>query len=126
MKLMRYLLAISLLVVPLIANACWHPWTLYNSTSLFRLDNDKSERKSSKETNCRHWQDLTHRDIPLEDIEYVVYSMPLAEYEAFYAASVCHEDNAFAQWIKRNDSEIMDFLLLAKRNEEMRFRYSSK
>ena len=123
---MRYLLAISLMVVPLVADACWHPWTLYNSTSLFRLDNFKSVNKNIKETNCRHWQSLTHRDIPLEDIEYVVYTMPLAEYEAFYAMAVYYEDNAFAQWIKRNDPEIMDFLLLAKRNEHMRFQYSSK
>lgn len=123
---MRYLLAISLMVVPLVADACWHPWTLYNSTSLFRLDNFKSANKNIKETNCRHWQSLTHRDIPLEDIEYVVYTMPLAEYEAFYAMAVYYEDNAFAQWIKRNDPEIMDFLLLAKRNEHMRFQYSSK
>ncbi len=123
---MRYLLAISLMVVPLVADACWHPWTLYNSTSLFRLDNNKSVSKNIKETNCRHWQSLTHRDIPLEDIEYVVYTMPLAEYEAFYAMAVYYEDNAFAQWIKRNDPEIMDFLLLAKRNEHMRFQYSSK
>lgn len=123
---MRYLLAISLMVVPLVADACWHPWTLYNSTSLFRLDNFKSVNKNIKETNCRHWQSLTHRDIPLDDIEYVVYTMPLAEYEAFYAMAVYYEDNAFAQWIKRNDPEIMDFLLLAKRNEHMRFQYSSK
>ena len=123
---MRYLLAISLMVVPLVADACWHPWTLYNSTSLFRLDNFKSVNKNIKETNCRHWQSLTHRDIPLEDIEYVVYTMTLAEYEAFYAMAVYYEDNAFAQWIKRNDPEIMDFLLLAKRNEHMRFQYSSK
>lgn len=123
---MRYLLAISLMIVPLVADACWHPWTLYNSTSLFRLDNFKSVNKNIKETNCRHWQSLTHRDIPLEDIEYVVYTMPLAEYEAFYAMAVYYEDNAFAQWIKRNDPEIMDFLLLAKRNEHMRFQYSSK
>lgn len=123
---MRYLLAISLMVVPLVADACWHPWTLYNSTSLFRLDNFKSVSKNIKETNCHHWQELTHRDIPLEDIEYVVYTMPLAEYEAFYAMAVYYEDNAFAQWIKRNDPEIMDFLLLAKRNEHMRFQYSSK
>ena len=123
---MRYLLAISLMIVPLVADACWHPWTLYNSTSLFRLDNFKSVNKNIKETNCRHWQSLTHRDIPLDDIEYVVYTMPLAEYEAFYAMAVYYEDNAFAQWIKRNDPEIMDFLLLAKRNEHMRFQYSSK
>ena len=123
---MRYLLAISLMIVPLVADACWHPWTLYNSTSLFRLDNNKSVSKNIKETNCRHWQSLTHRDIPIEDIEYVVYTMPLAEYEAFYAMAVYYEDNAFAQWIKRNDPEIMDFLLLAKRNEHMRFQYSSK
>ena len=123
---MRYLLAISLMVVPLVADACWHPWTLYNSTSLFRLDNNKSESKNIRETNCRQWQSLTHRDIPLDDIEEVVYTMPVAEYEAFYAMAVYYEDNAFAQWIKRNDPEIMDFLLLAKRNEQMRFQYSSK
>ena len=126
MKSMRYLLAISLAIVPLVANACWHPWTLYNSTTLFRLDTTKSEKHNIRETNCRHWQSLTHKDIPLSDIEYVVYTMSLKEYETFYASAVYFGNNTFAHWIKRNDREIMDFLLLAKRNEELRFRYSSK
>ena len=123
---MRYLLAISLLLLPILANACWHPWTLYNNTTLFRLDATEGEKRNVRETNCRHWQNLTSREIPLDDIEYVVYTMPLEEYEAFCATDNYMSNNAFAQWIKRNDPEIMDFLLLAKRNEHMRFQYSSK
>ena len=123
---MKYLLAISLAVVPIMADACWDPWTIYNRTSLFRLDETKEHKNSMREANCREWQMLTDRNIPLEDIEYVVYEMPIDSYEVFCAKQVCTLDNAFAQWIKRYDPEIVEFLLLAKRNEEIRFRYSSK
>ena len=123
---MRYLLAISLVIAPIVANACWHPWTFYNSTSLFRLDDTKSDSKNIVNANCQLWQSITDKDIPLEDIESVVYDMPIEEYEAFCATAVYYGDNAFAQWIKRNDPEIMEFLLLAKRNSEIRLRYSSK
>lgn len=126
MRSMRYLLAISLLLLPILANACWHPWTLYNNTTLFRLDATEGEKRNVRETNCHHWQNLTSREIPLDDIEYVVYTMPLEEYEAFCATEKYMGNNAFAQWIKRNDSDIVEFLLLAKRNEEIRFRYISK
>ena len=120
------MLAISLLLLPILANACWHPWTLYNNTTLFRLDATEGEKRNVRETNCHHWQNLTSREIPLDDIEYVVYTMPLEEYEAFCATEKYMGNNAFAQWIKRNDSDIVEFLLLAKRNEEIRFRYISK
>ncbi|MBQ2143392.1 MAG: hypothetical protein II204_09600, partial [Alistipes sp.] len=120
------MLAISLAVVPIMADACWDPWTIYNRTSLFRLDETKEHKNSMREANCREWQMLTDRNIPLDDIEYVVYEMPIDSYEVFCAKQVCTLDNAFAQWIKRYDPEIVEFLLLAKRNEEIRFRYSSK
>lgn len=125
MKSLRYLLAISLSLMPLVASACWHPWTLYNNTSIFRLDDSKSESRNIREANCRQWQQLTDRNIPLEDIEAVVYTMPIEEYEQFCAVKNYCGDNAFAQWIKRNDREIMEFLLLAKRNEKIRFAYCS-
>ena len=123
---MRYLLAISLVIVPIVASACGYPWTVYNRSSLFRLDETNSHNSSMREANCREWQMLTDRNIPLGDIEHVVYEMPIEEYEAFCAKRVCDLNNAFAQWIKHNDPEIVEFLLLAKRNEEIRFRYSSK
>lgn len=122
---MRYLLAISLAILPLVASACWHPWTPYNNTTLFRLEAG-SEAKNIKETNCRLWQELTSRDIPLGDIEYVVYKMPIAEYESICATAIYTGNNAFMHWIKSNDREIVDFLLLAKRNEEIRCKYLSK
>ena len=126
MKSMRYLLAISLVIVPIVVSACGYPWTVYNRSSLFRLDDANSHNSSMREANCREWQMLTDRNIPLGDIEHVVYEMPIEEYEAFCAKRVCDLNNAFAQWIKHNDPEIVEFLLLAKRNEEIRFRYSSK
>ena len=126
MKSMKYLLAISLAILPILADACWDPSTIYNSSSLFRLDEDKEYTRSMREANCREWQMMTDVNIPIEDIEYVVYEMSIDEYEAFCAQQVCMIDNAFAQWIKRNNPEIVEFLLLAKRNEEIRFKYSSK
>jgi hypothetical protein len=126
MKSLKYLLVISLVALPLVASACWHPWTIYNNTSIFRLDNTKSEQQTSREANCRQWQQLTDCNIPLRDIEEVVYTMPIDEYEKFCAVDNYCGNNAFAQWIKRNDREIMEFLLLAKRNESIRFAYSSK
>lgn len=126
MKSLKYLLVISLVALPIVASACGHPWTIYNNTSIFRLDNSNGENRNIRETNCRGWQQLTDCNIPLKDIEEVVYTMPIGEYEQFCASENYCGDNAFAQWIKRHDSEIMEFLLLAKRNESIRFAYSSK
>ena len=126
MRSLKYLLVISLVALPLVASACWHPWTIYNNTSIFCLDNSKSESRNIREANCRQWQQLTDCNIPLQDIEKVVYTMPIEEYEQFCAAENYCGDNAFAQWIKRHDSEIMEFLLLAKRNESIRLAYSSR
>lgn len=125
MKSLKYLLVISLVALPLVASACWHPWTLYNNTSIFRLDKTDSDEHSHRARNLMEWQQLTDCNIPISDIEHVVYTMPIEEYEQFCAAENYCDNNAFAQWIKRNDREIMDFLLLAKRNEKIRFAYCS-
>lgn len=129
MRLIRYWLAISLLALPFAADACWHPWTLYNSTSIFRISDGETTTYDmsgdKRHDSCVGWQKLTSQSIPLEDIEEVVYTMPIEEYEALCDAYEYDGDNAFAEWIKRYDNEILEFLLLAKRNEELRDNYTS-
>lgn len=129
MRSIRYWLAISLVALPLMADACWHPWTLYNSTSIFRISDDQTTTydmsSDKRHDSCVGWQKLTSRSIPLEDIEEVVYTMPIEEYEALCDAYEYDGDNAFAEWIKRYDNEILELLLLAKRNEELRDSYTS-
>ena len=71
MKSLKYLLVISLVALPIVASACGHPWTIYNNTSIFRLDNSNGENRNIRETNCRGWQQLTDCNIPLKDIEEV-------------------------------------------------------
>lgn len=126
MKSLKYILAISLLIAPIATQACFHPWNWYNSTSLFRLvEPNKSIEASQRKQSCEGWQALTSEDISLFDIEEIVYSMPLEKYEQFYGAATYNGYNAFARWIKYNDPAIADYLLLAKRNEKIRFQYSS-
>lgn len=124
MRLHKFLAVISLLILPQMANACYDLWYFFQESTIYRVETKKSI-ESKKLLNLREWQSMTSEDIPLDDIEKVVYTMSLEEYESFYSLKSYTGDNMFAQWIKQKDKEIMDFILLAKRNEFIRFRYNS-
>lgn len=131
MKSIRYFLIISLwgLLSPAIAMACGGPYYLPSEYYMFRVY-DSAENSNDKDAvteNCLAWQQLTSKTIPLADIRQVVYKMTLEEYENFYHNGWTGSDNnLFAQWIRTRDREILDFLLLAKTNEHIRFKRSSR
>lgn len=86
---------------------------------MFRVfDKNSVVHPDERKENCILWQSLSSSDIPLEDIETVVYKYSLAQMKEMM--SVC-DPNAFATWIRENnDKEIYDFLTLAKQCEYSR------
>ena len=126
MRYLRFIAVISLMLVAHVSYACFNPWYSDLSYSIYRLDERAlSEMPSKRMENLKEWQMMTSTEIAIEDIERVVYTMSLEEYEAFYNAEHYSGPNAFARWIKEYDNAIMEFLLLAKRNEHIRFQYNS-
>lgn len=85
-------------------------YRVYDKSAVVKPD----ERKE----NCILWQKLTSVDIPLDDIEQVVYKYTIAQMKEVMTV---HDPNAFASWIREhNDYEIYEFLLLAKKCEYSR------
>lgn len=85
-------------------------YRVFDKNSVINADKQKE--------NCILWQKLTSSDIPLEDIEKVVYKYTLAQMKELLSV---HDSNAFASWIRaQNDQEIYDFLMLAKICEKTR------
>ena len=133
MKSIKYLL-ISLLTlsIPCHTRACWGSWYAPGEYYMYRvydrnasLDNGSSNL-DLKSQNCVEWQKLTSHTIPLSDIYQVVYDMTLEEYEVMHNNPEQDYENKFAQWITKHDRSILDFLLLAKTNEYIRFRINSR
>ncbi len=76
--------------------------------------------------NCRAWQKLTSTDIPLDDIYHAVYKTSLEDLKKVYANKNVAYKNRFLEWVTKKDHEILDFLILAKTNEEIRLYHSSR
>ena len=95
----------------------------YDYSVLWSCDNLLHRKVDYKADNLRLWQRQTSSSIPLDDIERIVYRtdadfllslrgqpQPSSEYE-----------NSFLRWIVAHQrTDILDFLILAKRNEEVR------
>ena len=133
MKSIKYLL-ISLLAVGFVTRSyacvpdCYAPGGYF----MYRVCEPKSQSEDidyvnpSSTPNCLEWQKLTSINIPAEDIYQVVYTMSLEEFEAIYDNRDATYDNKFVEWITKRDTAILDFLLLAKTNEHIRFRINSR
>ena len=132
-RLVRFLL-ISLLAFGAVgsAKACWPDWYTPGGYYMYRVYEAAPEdfgvggEYRADTYNCRAWQALTSKDIPLRDIYEVVYKMSLEEFELMYDHRKEHYDNAFAEWITKRDTEAMEFLLLAKTNEYIRLKRNSR
>ena len=87
--------------------------------NMYRAFDEKSiVRRDDVKENCLLWQKLTSKNIPLRDIEEVVYKYSITQMKSIMSVN---NDNAFASWIRDNDDqEIYEFLLLAKSCEEAR------
>ncbi|MBO5882202.1 MAG: hypothetical protein J6Q21_03045 [Alistipes sp.] len=134
MKSIKYLI-IGLFTICQAGNvlACWGPWYTPNGYYMYRVYNKQPEISSGTDStnpdasrNCREWQRLTSDTIPLEDIYDIVYTIPLEEFEKIYDNRDADYSNKFIEWITEKDSAILDFLLLAKTNEYIRFQRNSR
>jgi hypothetical protein len=131
----KYLL-ISLLAIslPKYANGCWVPSNLPAAYYMYRVYEGSMEASSNGEEttsqectkNCREWQKMTSYSIPLHEIHYVVYSMPLEEMEKIATRRDSTYRNRFLEHITKKDTAIFDFLLLAKTNEYIRAKRNSR
>lgn len=130
MRSLRYFLIINILLLVGVADgyACFGPYFQPSGYMMFRAYNPDGNINTTDavQENCLAWQRLTSMTIPIEDIRYVVYTMPLKEYEAFYDGTGTYLHNFFTGWISQYGRDIMDFLLLAKTNEYIRQKRSSR
>ena len=82
------------------------------------FDSNSVVKPDERKENCILWQKLTSAEIPLEDIEMVVYKYTLTQMRELMTV---HDPNAFATWIRTNDDrEVYEFLMLAKLCENTR------
>lgn len=78
------------------------------------------------EENCIGWQKLSSKNISLEDIYKVIYTIPLKDLQ-----EICHNrrvknENKFIEWIAQKDRALLDCILLAKTNEYIRVKHNSR
>ena len=115
MTLKRYFASAALLLM-CVRGLCCVPYDyLPQEYYMYRAYDRGDERLSSSEysQNCRAWQAVTSRSVPIEDIRQVVYKYDVDKVRQIMNGSWDH--NAFAEWIrKNNDQEVLDFLILAK------------
>lgn len=83
------------------------------------------EDQNTYDRNCEAWASITTKSVPNDDIKAIVYTWSLSQIKSLYdvvkAKHIYSGDNKFASWIVDNqDTEVLDFLLLAKRNEKSR------
>lgn len=129
MKHFSYILFFLLLLVPSVF-ACgpFDRSFLAKDYYMFRLfGNDmkgcypQSSLKAQYLENCKEWAKITSQTIPMEDIEKVVYKWSIEKLDSLRTHGV-YANNSFAKWlIDHHDHEVIDFLLLAKSCESIRF-----
>jgi len=100
-----------------------------NMTGTDTFGSQSEEYKRNE--NCREWAVLTSDSIPYEDILDVVYHWNKSQINMLDQAARGETENyttvnSFATWIvDHKDTEIADFLLLAKRSETVRLEMGS-
>lgn len=132
MKSIRFFL-VSLLTVFAVSEiqACWEPGYSPSAYYMYRVYDGKSDSENdeyyiSSRRNCEEWQNYTSKEIIIEDIYDVVYEMSLDEFEKVYNNPKATYKNRFLEWMTKVDTDILDFFLLAKTNEYVRFQHNSR
>lgn len=120
----RPLLLALLLGITVHTMACgpcfWTPqeYFTYRLTIPYR-SYDISSASSFERANCLYWAQQTSRSLSTDAIYQVVYKWGADRLRQLKTSS--NTDNEFAQWISQHDQEAVDFLILAKENEQTRF-----
>lgn len=127
MTLKRYFISAALLLVSFRGLCCGPNYYAPQEYYMYRAYDAKDERLSNSRSvqNCKAWQGITSKDIPIEDIREVVYKYDIDKISRLMTD--VGDSNGFAMWIrKNNDVEVQRFLRLAKSCEEVRFMKSSR
>ena len=120
-----------------LSKACWYPEFNTHELWLYRIFpyNTAVDHHADETTaNCRLWQQQTSSNIPLEDVKSAVYQYTYQQWKWIeyyisgksdtFITDTVHKlvnNNAFVKYIVlKNDTEALNFLLLAKRVEETR------
>lgn len=122
---------IAILCATAAALACGPHYDIIPTPRYFELSWKDYSPDYNRKENLKLWQDLTSKNIPLEDIEKAVYkdSYELFDYysSSYYAYNNGAEtDNKFYIYLRNTeDYSVREFLLLAKELEERRGKLSS-
>lgn len=101
------------------ANACgpWNP--IIPTPEFFEIKTPKKMGDYDRTDNLRLWQLLTNENIPLADIEQVVYKDSRETFEDYAGYNPKPSSNLMYRYLNNsNDWEVYDFLRVAKNIEE--------
>lgn len=121
MRLKQFFASAVFLLAGIPAFCCGPYWYMPEEYYMYRVyDKSSFENQLSEiERNCAEWKRLTSSSINEDDIREVVYKYSKKKTAAILSSR--STGNSFADWLKKkNDTEIVDFLVLAKTCEEAR------
>ena len=122
MRLKRFFTSTAFLLFGTAAFCCGPYWFMPEEYYMYRVyDKYGSKDFSTKwQQNCDAWKLITSTSIDSRDVREVVYKYNKDKTAAIL--SLEKSGNSFADWLStNNDTEAVDFLLLAKTCEEARF-----
>lgn len=121
MKSVKFIISsvIAILATSFSVEACWIP-SYSPSEYLMYSPLYNEESAGNDNLNCLLWQKQTSESIPVEDIKKVVYKYSVEGVASILSDSL-ESKNKFVQWIVAyREKDIVDFLVLAKRCEDLR------
>jgi len=131
MKLLKCTLVSFALFVGSLTYACWSPtftpgeYYVFYSYPIEYMNKYYSKIQSKPDGNIKEWRQLTGNQASLKDIDTVVYHYSLADLENILLKK--NDKNSFAKYLyKKKDTEIVNYLLLAKRCEMARAKRNDK
>lgn len=128
MKYLRYIIiSLSLIILHFECQACYLLPNIPADYSIFRLyDEELKDSKSINELNILEWQRYTKGEASYDDIQEVVYKFSIDDMMKVKRKQY-NSDNSFIDYLIKNEADdVIDFLILAKKCEERRFRRSDK
>jgi len=133
MKSLKYTLVSWLLLFCTNGFSCWSPtYSTGEYYMFYAYDNTKIKSSVSlNEMNIEEWRKLIKNQATIEDIKEVVYKYSINDMEKIAIHKLVSEDamykNSFVRYLqKSNDTEIVDFLILAKHCEMARAKRADK
>ena len=126
-------ISILCLMFPTVSKACWTGWYDAGQYFMFRVCDTGVQDvfgilKSAPQVyrNCKEWQSLTSDTILLQDIYQIVYKTTLSDMEKIFSDDRWASGNGFTHWLMNNDKALRDYLLLSKKNEDVRRQRNSR